>query len=358
MTTTHPQREVDQEKLEAFMGRAIGDLGATISAGLVVLGDRLGLYRALADNPSTADELAERTGTSVTYLRPWLANQASGGYVEYDAPSETWSMTPEQELALAVPDGPAFFPGSMQLALGVLRDVPALEERFRSGAGFGWHEHDPDLFEGTERFFRPGYIANLVSAWLPALDGVVARLERGATVLDVGCGLGASTILMAEAYPASTFRGLDYHEASITAASRKAEEAGLSDRVHFDVADAADLPPGSVDLITMFDCLHDMGDPESAARAARSALTEDGTLMVVEPMAGDRVEDNLHALGRVFYGASALVCTPASLNQPGARALGAQAGPAVLTSVLHDAGFSRVRVATTSPVNLVLEARP
>jgi SAM-dependent methyltransferase len=357
MTTTIPQREVDPDQLDAFMGRAIGDLGATISAGLVVIGDRLGLYRALAEHPATAEELAERTGTSVTYLRAWLANQAAGGYVEYDAGSETWSMTPEQELALAVPDGPAFFPGSMQLALGVLRDVAAIEERFRTGAGFGWHEHDPDLFEGTERFFRPGYVASLVSSWLPALDGVVPRLERGAAVLDVGCGHGASTLLMAEAFPASTFRGVDYHEASITVARRHAEAAGLSDRVSFDVADAADLPPGSVDLVTMFDCLHDMGDPESAARAARDALTEDGALMVVEPMAGDRVEDNLHAVGRVFYGASALVCTPGSLAQPGRRALGAQAGPAVLTALLRESGFGRVRVATTSPVNLVLEAR-
>jgi SAM-dependent methyltransferase len=352
-------RDIDPDALDAFIGQVVGDLGATVSAGLVVLGDRLGLYRALAGGESLTDEqLARRTGTSITYLRPWLANQAAGGYVEYDAATATWSLTPEQEQALATPDGPAFMAGSMQLALGVLRDVPALEERFRTGAGFGWHEHDPDLFEGTERFFRPGYVANLVSGWLPALDGVVDRLERGATVLDIGCGHGASTVLMAEAFPASTFLGVDYHEASITVARRRAAAAGLSDRVSFEVADSTALPPGSVDLATMFDCLHDMGDPDGAARAARASLADDGTLMVVEPMAGDTLTDNLHPLGRVFYAASTLVCTPGSLDQPGARALGPQAGPAVLTSLLRDAGFSRVRVATSTPVNLVLEARP
>jgi SAM-dependent methyltransferase len=358
MTTTIAAREVDPDRLDAFIGRVIGDVGATLSAGLVVLGDRLGLYRALADGDQlTAEGLAERAGVSISYVRPWLANQAAGGYVEYDAEHATYSMTPEQAFTLAIPDSPAFFAGSMQLALGVLHDVPALEERFRTGAGFGWHEHDHNLFEGTERFFRPGYVANLVSTWLPALDGVVAKLERGAHVVDVGCGHGASTILMAEAYPASTFLGVDYHEASITVARRRAADAGLGDRVAFEVADAGSLPEGSADLVTMFDCLHDMGDPEGAAREALSTLADDGTLMVVEPMAGDHVEDNLNPLGRVFYGASTLVCTPGSLDQPGRRALGAQAGPTVLTSVLRDAGFGNVRVATSSPVNLVLEAR-
>ena len=357
MTTT-TAREVDPDRLDEFIGRIIGDVGATLSAGLVVLGDRLGIYQALADGePRSAEEVSELTSVSLTYLRPWLANQAAGGYLEYDADRGTWSMTPEQAFTLGMPDSPAFFAGSMQLALGVLRDVPLIEERFRTGDGFGWHEHDPNLFEGTERFFRPGYVANLVSAWLPALEGVIPRLERGARVLDVGCGHGASTILMAEAFPESTFIGVDYHEASITVARRRAAEAGLSDRISFEVADAADLPADSVDLVAMFDCLHDMGDPEAAARAALRCLNADGTLMVVEPMAGDRVEDNLHPIGRVFYGASTLVCTPGSLAQPGQRALGAQAGPGVLTSVLRDAGFGRVRVAVTSPVNLVLEAR-
>jgi SAM-dependent methyltransferase len=359
MTTTKDRREVDQDLLGAFMGRAIGDLGATVSAALVVIGDRLGLYRAMADGtPVTVDELAERTGAAVVYLRPWLANQAAGGYVEYDAGDGTWSLTPEQSYALAQPDSTVFFPGSMQLALGVLRDVPAIEERFRTGAGFGWHEHDPGLFEGTERFFRPGYAANLVGTWLPALDGVVDRLAAGGSVADVGCGHGVSTIMMAQAFPAARFLGTDYHEASVLNARRQAERAGVADRVRFEPRDATDLPAGDYDLITMFDCLHDMGDPAAAARAARDALADDGTLMLVEPMAGDRIEDNLHPLGRIFYGASTLVCTPCSLAQPGAAALGAQAGPARLTALLRDAGFSRVRVATTAPVNLVIEARP
>jgi SAM-dependent methyltransferase len=359
MTTTDLRRDVDQDRLGEFLGQAIGDLGATFSAALVVLGDRLGLYRAMADGePVTAEELAARTGTSVTYLRPWLANQAAGGYLTHDAGTGAWSMTPEQAYALAVEDGTAFIPGSMQLALGLLRDVDAIEERFRTGAGFGWHEHDPDLFQGTERFFRPGYAANLVGAWLPALDGVTAKLTAGARVADVGCGHGASTILMARAFGASEFLGIDYHEASVLVARRKADAAGVAGRARFEVADATELPAGRFDLITMFDCLHDMGDPLAAARAARQALAADGTLMVVEPMAGDRPADNLNPLGRVFYGASVLVCTPASLDQPGAAALGPQAGPARLTGLLLEAGFSRARVATTSPVNLILEARP
>lgn len=359
MTTTSRAREVDPDRLDAFLGQVIGDLGATMSAALVVIGDQLGIYAAMrGGEPISTEQLAERTGTSAVYLAPWLANQAAGGYIEYDPATGLWSMTPEQEAALADPESPAFFTGSMQLALGALRDVPKIQERFRTGDGFGWHEHDGDLFIGTERFFRPGYVANLVDHWLPALDGVVEKLEAGTVVVDVGCGHGASTILMAQAFPESQFIGLDYHEGSIVVARRRAEEAGLSDRLTFQVADATDLPSGGAGLITMFDCLHDMGDPDGAAQAARRAIADDGTFMVVEPMAGDRIEDNLHPLGRVFYGASALVCTPSSLAQPGQRALGPQAGPATLTSLLRDAGFSRVRVATTTPVNLVLEARP
>jgi 2-polyprenyl-3-methyl-5-hydroxy-6-metoxy-1,4-benzoquinol methylase len=359
MTTTTPARDVDEDVLQEFLGRAIGDLGAAASAALIVIGDRLGLYRAMADgNHVTADELADRTSTAPAYVRPWLANQAAGGYVQYDATTQTFFMTAEQACALADEDGPAFFPGSMQLAVGVLRDLPAIQERFRTGTGFGWHEHDADLFEGTERFFRPGYVANLVSTWLPALDGVVPKLTAGVSVADVGCGHGASTILMAQAFPASTFLGTDYHEGSIRVARRHADQAGVSDRVQFEAADATDLASDEYDLVTMFDCLHDMGDPDAAARAAREALHPDGTLMLVEPAAGDRLEDNLHLLGRVFYAASVMVCTPCSLAQPGGRALGPQAGPARLTELLTAAGFGRVRVSTQSPVNLVFEARP
>jgi SAM-dependent methyltransferase len=242
--------------------------------------------------------------------------------------------------------------------LGALHAVPEIEERFRTGRGFGWHEHHGDLFLGTERFFRPGYVANLVPTWLPALDGVVPKLRAGADVVDVGCGHGASTILMAQAFEQSSFVGIDYHQASVEVARVRAEEAGVSDRVRFEVVDAADLPAGQADLVTTFDCLHDMGDPDGAARAVRRALSDDGTFMVVEPMAGDRIEDNLNPVGRIFYGASTLICTPSSLAQPGQRALGTQAGPAVLSSLLRDAGFGRVRVATTTPVNLILEARP
>jgi ubiquinone/menaquinone biosynthesis C-methylase UbiE len=352
-------REIDPDRLDELLGRIIGDLGGTISAGLVVIGDELGIYAAMrGGDPVSTEELAERTDTSPVYLSPWLANQAAGGYIQYDRETGLWSMTPEQEAALADPDSPAFFTGSMQLALAALRDVPTIKDRFRSGQGFGWHEHDGLLFTGTERFFRPGYAANLVDSWLPAMEGMIEKLDQGIDVLDVGCGHGASTILMAQHFPRSRFVGIDYHEGSIVVARRRAEEAGVADRVTFEVGDAADLPARGAGLVTMFDCLHDMGDPDGAARAVRRCLTDDGTFMLVEPMAGDHIEDNLHPIGRVFYGASTLVCTPSSLAQPGQRALGPQAGPAVLTSMLKDAGFSRVRVATTTPVNLVIEARP
>jgi SAM-dependent methyltransferase len=359
MTITPVRPAPDEQLLDALLGRVIGDLGATMSAPLVVIGDRLGLYRALADDgPATVEELAERTGTKAAYLRPWLANQAAGGYLIYEPQEERFGMTTEQVAVLADESSPAFFAASFQLALGALRDTAAIQERFGTGAGFGWHEHHPDLFLGTERFFRPGYAANLVPAWLPALDGVVEKLSAGARVVDVGCGHGASTVLMAQAFPRSTFLGTDYHEGSIRVARRRAAEAGVADRTRFEPADAVELPDGGFELVTMFDCLHDMGDPGAAARAARRALTDDGTLMVVEPAAGDTVSENLNPIGRVFYAGSTLICTPASLAQPGAAALGAQAGPARIGAVLRDAGFTRVRVAEQSPVNLVFEARP
>jgi SAM-dependent methyltransferase len=326
---------------------------------MVLIGDKLGLYRALADGePVTPAQLAEKTGCRERYLREWLCQQAASGYVEYEPAAGTFRLPPEQALALAEPDSPAFIPGAFQLLSAMIKDEPHITERFRSGEGFGWHEHDHDLFEGTERFFRPGYLANLVESWLPSLDGVVEKLEAGAHVADIGCGHGASTILMAKAYPASTFVGSDYHEGSVEAARRAAERAGVSDRVSFEVAPAKGFGGGPFDLVCVFDALHDMGDPVGAARHVRSQLADDGTWMVVEPFAGDSVEENLNPVGRVFYAGSTMLCTPASLSQEVGLALGAQAGEQRLTEVLHEGGFSRVRRCAETPFNLVLEVRP
>jgi SAM-dependent methyltransferase len=311
-----------------------------------------------AAGPSSVEDLAAASGTAVTYLRPWAANQAAGGYLSYDALTEQFWLSAEQAAALADDDSPAFFPGAVQLALATMRSLPMIQERFRTGEGFGWHEHDRDLFFGTERFFRPGYAVDLVPTWLPAMDGVVAALTRGASVADVGAGHGASTILMAQAFPKSTFVGSDYHEASVLVARRRAADAGVDDRVTFQTHDATDLPTAAYDLVTMFDCLHDMGDPVAAASAVRRGLRPDGAFLLVEPAAGDLLADNLHPLGRLFYAASTMICTPSSLAQPGAAALGPQAGPARLTGVLTDAGFTDVAVIHRSPVNLVFQARP
>jgi SAM-dependent methyltransferase len=358
MTTTIPRQELDQRKLDDFMTKAIGDLSSTVSAALTVIGDRLGLYRSLAAvGPSTVEELAEATGSAVAYLRPWAANQAAGGYLSFDPSTERFFLTAEQAAALADEDSPTFFPGAMQLALATIRSLPEIQERFVTGAGFGWHEHDRDLFAGTERFFRPGYVVDLVPTWLPAMDGVLESLTRGAVVADVGAGHGASTILLAQAFPNSTFVGSDYHEASVVVARRRAQSAGVAARVSFETHDATDLPAAAYNLVTMFDCLHDMGDPVAAARAVRRSLRPGGAFLLVEPAAGDRLVDNLNPLGRLFYAASTMVCTPASLAQPGGVALGPQAGPAVLTRVLTDAGFTDVSVIHRSPVNLVFQAR-
>jgi SAM-dependent methyltransferase len=348
---------IDQAKLDEFMGRFVGDLGAALSAALVVIGDRLGLYRAMADGSGvTPDELAERTGTDARYVREWLSNQAAGGYVSYA--EGRFSLTPEQSLALAQEGSPAFVPGAFQLATSLVKDEPVITEAFKAGNGVGWHEHHHDLFAGTERFFRPGYAANLISSWIPALDGVQEKLESGALVADVGCGHGASTILMAEEFPHSSFVGFDYHEASIEHARRVASEAGLDGRVSFEVAPAKEYPGDGYDFVAMFDCLHDMGDPVGAAAHVLKTLDPDGTWMIVEPYAGDRLEDNLNPVGRVFYGASTLVCTPASRDQEVGLALGAQAGEARLREVVSAGGFTRFRRATETPFNLVLEARP
>jgi 2-polyprenyl-3-methyl-5-hydroxy-6-metoxy-1,4-benzoquinol methylase len=330
-----------------------------LNAALVVMGDKLGLYRALAGaGPLAPAELAQRTGTAERYVREWLNAQAAGGYVEYDRDSGRYTLPPEQAAALTDPDSPAYLPGFFQIALGSVLDSPKITEAARSGAGFGWHEHVRDVHEGCERFFRPGYNANLVSGWLPALEGVMGKLERGALVADVGCGHGASTILMAQAFPKSAFVGSDYHGGSIETARRRAEEAGVADRVRFEIASATAYTGTSYDLVTMFDCLHDMGDPVGAARHVRGTLKPDGTWMIVEPNADDRVEGNLNPVGRAYYAFSTLLCTPASLSQEVALALGAQAGEARIGDVVTAGGFSRFRRTAQTPFNLVFEARP
>jgi SAM-dependent methyltransferase len=349
---------LDMQKLDAFMGKFVGDLGATFGAGMVVIGESLGLYKALARAPATAAELAAATHTDERYVREWLSSQAAAGYVEYDAPSRRFSMTEEQAFALANEGGPAYIPGAFELALAVLKAVPKMTDNFRTGKGMGWHEHDVGLFRGTERFFRPGYAAHLVQEWLPALDGTLARLERGARVADVGCGHGASTVLMAEAFPKSRFHGFDYHAPSVEAARRAAEAAGVADRVTFEVAAAKTFPGERYDLVTFFDCLHDMGDPAGAARHVRDSLAADGAWMIVEPFAHDALENNLNPVGRMFYSASTLVCTPASRAQEVGLCLGAQAGEARLREVVAKGGFTRFRRAIATPFNLIFEARP
>jgi 2-polyprenyl-3-methyl-5-hydroxy-6-metoxy-1,4-benzoquinol methylase len=359
MATLEEPAAIDGAKLESFVFRAVDEVGATLNAALVVMGDKLGLYRALAGaGPLTPEELAERTETNARYVREWLCNQAAGGYVEYDPATGRYTLPPEQTAALTDEGSPAYLPGFFQLAIGSVLDSPRITEAVRSGEGVGWHDHVHDVHEGCERFFRPGYNANLVSSWLPALDGVVEKLERGAKVADVGCGHGASTILMAKTYPSSTFVGSDYHAGSIETARRRAEEAGVADRVTFEVTPAAGYSGSNYDLVTMFDCLHDMGDPAGAARHVRETLAADGTWMIVEPAAGDRVEDNLNPVGRAYYGFSTLLCTPASLSQEVGLALGAQAGEARIRDVATADGLSRFRRAAETPFNLVFEARP
>jgi SAM-dependent methyltransferase len=351
--------EIDEAKLEAFMGQAVTDMGAIISAPLMLIGEKLGLYKAMAHaGPLTPAEVAQRSGAAERYVREWLGNQAAGGYVTYDPDSERYTLPDEHALALADEDSPFYILGIYDLIASLYADEDQILEAFRSGEGMGWHEHDHRLFRGTERFFRPGYRASLVAEWIPALDGVQEKLERGATVADVGCGHGASTIIMAQAFPNSKFFGFDYHEASIVRAREAAEDAGVADRITFAVAAAKDYPGTGYDLVCVFDCLHDMGDPVGASAHVLETLAPDGTWMIVEPFANDRVEENLNPVGRVFYGASTVICTPASLSQEVGLALGAQAGEGRLTEVLKQGGFSRVRRATETPFNLILEARP
>ena len=350
--------QIDQTKLEKFMGQALGELGAGMNAALVIIGDKLGLYKAMAGaGPMTSLELAQKTGTTERYVREWLCAQAAGGFVTFDTATRRFTLPDEQALALAVEDSPAYLPGAFQVIASIIKDEPRITEAFRTGAGVGWHEHCADLFQGTERFFRPGYSAHLVSSWIPALDGVEAKLRTGVKVADVGCGHGASTVVMAKAYPKSHFVGFDYHAASIEHAWKAAEKEGLDSRVGFQVAWAKEFPGKNYELVAFFDCLHDMGDPAGAAAHVRQSLAPGGTWMIVEPFSHDHIEQNLNPVGRVFYSASTTICTPASRAQEVGLALGAQAGEARLREVVMQGGFKSFRRVTETPFNMVFQAR-
>jgi 2-polyprenyl-3-methyl-5-hydroxy-6-metoxy-1,4-benzoquinol methylase len=364
MTTTTQDHEAitaAPDAVEQFAGRFLGDLAAVLHAGTVVLGDKLGLYRALVEiGPTTPEALADHTGCDPRYVREWLSAQAASEYCHYDPTDGTFHLDAAQAVCLADESSPAFLVGGMAVASSVHKDEETLTARFRTGEGVGWHEHHHDLFIGTERFFRPAYASQLVATWLPALDGVVAKLEAGGRVADIGCGHGASTIEIAKAFPQATVTGFDSHEASIVTARQRAVEAGVGDRVSFEVATADGFGRGddaTYDLICIFDALHDMGDPVGVARYIRGRLAPGGTWLLVEPRAADRLEDNLHLLGRIFYSASTLICTPASRAQPVGACLGAQAGPARLRAVMEAAGFTGFRHVVDSPTNLVLEVR-
>ncbi len=357
MSTTQAPA-IDMSKLNAFIGQFVTDLGAAVHTGMVVIGEKLGLYKALAEGAMSSAELAARTQTDERYLREWLASQAAGGYITYDDRTNKFSLSEEQAFTLANEDSPAYLPGAFELALGSLAAVPRIAESFRTGSGMGWHEHADGVFHGCEKFFRPGYAANLVSAWIPALSGVKEKLEAGARVGDVGCGKGASTILMAKAFPNSQFYGFDYHETSIEAARESARRNGVADRVTFAVSKAKEFPGRNYDFIAVFDCLHDMGDPIGAAAHVRQSLAKDGTWMIVEPFANDQLKDNLNPVGRVYYSFSTLLCTPCSRSQEVGLCLGAQAGEARIRDVVTSAGFNRFRRAAETPFNIVYEARP
>src|SRR6201996_9308880 len=356
VSTTAPV--LDMDKLNAFVGQFVSDLGAAGHAGMVVIGERLGLYKALAEKPMTSSELAAKTKTDERYLREWLASQAAGGYVTYDAKSDKFSLSPEQAFTMADEESPAYLPGAFELAVGSLFAVPRIAESFRTGAGMGWGEHDAGVIHGCEKFFKSGYVANLLTAWIPSLEGVQAKLEKGISVADVGCGKGASTILMAKAFPNSTFFGFDYHDKSIEAARAAAVRNGVADRVNFAVADAKRFPGKDYDFVAVFDCLHDMGDPVGAAAHVRQSLAKDGTWMIVEPFANDQLKDNLNPVGRVYYSFSTLLCTPCSRSQEVALCLGAQSGEPRIREVVTAAGFKHFRRAAETPFNIVYEARP
>jgi ubiquinone/menaquinone biosynthesis C-methylase UbiE len=351
---------IDTDKLNEMLGRFVGDLGAALAAGNVVIGNRLGLFAALASGPATPAELARRTDTDTRYVTEWLRGQASGGYVTRTEAGgeETYSLTEEQAFCLADPDNAVFAPGGFLFALGALKGEERVAEAIRSGTGIGWHEGDADMLVGCEQFFRPGYHANLASSWIPALSGVEAKLRNGARVADIGCGLGASSVIMAQAYPACTISGSDYDSGSIELARKRAADAGVADRVTFEAASAQTFGGSGYDLVTSFDCVHDMGDPLAAARHVREALAPDGSWMIVEPFAQDDPSDNINPVGRVYYNFSTLVCLPNAKSQPGGYALGAQAGEAAIRRVVTDAGFTRFARVAETPFNAVYEARP
>ena len=349
---------LDEAKLNEFMGKAVLDMGAAMHAVLIRLGDRLGLYKAMADSqPVSPAELATKTGTHERYMREWLNANAASGYVMYDPATKKYTLPAEQAFALAVESSPAFLPGFYQIISSCFHDVEKMEEAFKSGKGVGWHEHHHDLFHGTERFFRPSYGANLIQSWIPALGGVDAKLRAGAKMADVGCGLGASTILMAKEYPKSEFYGFDYHEGSIVMAREAAQAAGVGDRIHFEVAPAKSFPGKDYDFVAFFDCLHDMGDPAGASAHVRSTLKADGTWMIVEPFAENAPEMNHNPVGRIMYSASTMLCVPASMSQEVGAALGAQAGEEKLREVVMAGGFGTFRRATQTPFNMVFEAK-
>ncbi|WP_213955345.1 class I SAM-dependent methyltransferase [Variovorax sp. dw_954] len=352
--------QIDEDKLNALMGRMVAEFGALAGAPLVILGDRLGLYKAMAGaGPMTLDQFSDKTGLRLRYAQEWLSAQAASGFVDYDPKAQTFALSPETALVLADDNSPAFMVGGFEVLMSMFNDIDKIQKAFRDGTGLGWHEHHPALFSGTERFFRAGYNANLEPSWIPSLDGMRERLQAGARVADVGCGFGASTIVLAQAYPQSTFVGYDYHEPSVNAARERAAAAGVGDRVRFEVAGAKTYPGKDFDLVAFFDCLHDMGDPVGAARHVRETLAPDGIWMIVEPFANDRLEDNLNPVGRIFYSASTMVCTPCSLSQEVGRGLGAQAGEERLREVVvKEGGFTRFRRAAQTPFNLVFEARP
>jgi SAM-dependent methyltransferase len=358
MSTATQAPAIDMNKLNTFIGQFVTDLGAAVHTGMVVIGEKLGLYKALAERPMSSAELATKTKTDERYLREWLSSQAAGGYISYDANTDNFSLSPEQAFTLAMEDSPAYLPGAFELALGSLAAVPRIADSFRTGAGMGWHEHEDGVFHGCEKFFRPGYAANLVSSWIPALNDVKGKLEAGARVADVGCGKGASTLLLAQAFPKSRFFGFDYHDKSIEAARESAKRNGIADRVTFEVAKAKDFPGRDYDLVAVFDCLHDMGDPIGAAAHVRQSLAKDGTWMIVEPFANDQLKDNLNPLGRMYYSFSTLLCTPCSRSQEVGLCLGAQAGEGRIREVVASAGFNRFRRATETPFNIIYEARP